>query len=55
MSGAARLPLYRVAIETGLRANELRELTLASVVFDRARPYIVAQAGTTKNHKLARQ
>ena len=27
MSGAARALLYRLAIETGLRANELRNLT----------------------------
>jgi hypothetical protein len=55
MSGRERLLLYRVAIETGLRAKELRELTLGSVVFDRSRPFITAQAGTTKNHKLAKQ
>jgi integrase len=55
MTGVDRLLLYRVAIETGLRAGELRDLTRSSVVFDAKRPYIIAQAGTTKSRKLARQ
>ncbi len=55
MTGAARLLLYRTAIETGLRASELRDLSRSSVVFDVSRPYIVAEAGTTKNRKRAQQ
>ncbi len=55
MTGEERLLLYRVAIETGLRANELRQLTRSSLVLDAKRPYIVAKAGTTKNRKRAQQ
>ena len=55
MAGSERLLLYRAAIETGLRAHELRSLTRSSVVFDAVRPYIVAEAGSTKNRKLAKQ
>ncbi|MEX0585179.1 MAG: recombinase XerD, partial [Pirellulales bacterium] len=55
MTGAERVLLFRVAIETGLRANELRSLTRASLVLDATRPYIVAKAGSTKNRKRAQQ
>lgn len=55
MKGTERLLLYGVAIEAGLRANELRELTRSSLVFDPKQPYIVARAGTTKNRKPAKQ
>ncbi len=55
MAGPERVLLYRVAIETGLRANELRSLTRASLVLDATRPYIVAAAGSTKNRKRAQQ
>ncbi len=55
MRGAERVLLYRVAIETGLRSNELRQLTRSSLVLDAKRPYIVAEAGSTKNRKRARQ
>ena len=55
MAGPDRVLLYRVAIETGLRANELRNLTCASLVLDVVRPYIVAAAGSTKNRKRAQQ
>ena len=55
MSGPERVLLYRVAIETGLRANELRELTRASLASNSTRPYIVAVAGSTKNRKRAQQ
>ena len=55
MTGAERVLLYRVAIETGLRANELRCLTRVSLVLDPKRPYIVAAAGSTKNRQRAQQ
>lgn len=55
MTGAERVLPYRVAIETGLLANELRELTRGSLVLDATRPYIVAAAGTTKNRKRTQQ
>jgi integrase len=53
MTGAERLVLYRLAIETGLRAGELRDLVRSSLVLNAERPYIVAKAGSTKNRKRA--
>jgi len=55
MSGAERVFLYRTAIESGLRAGELRSLTRRSLVLDATRPYIVAAAGSTKNRRRAQQ
>jgi integrase len=55
MTGAERALLYRVAIQTGLRANELRSLTRASAVVDAPRPYIRVSAADTKNSKAAQQ
>lgn len=54
MTGAELL-LYRTAIETGLRSNELRSLTRTSVVLHESRPFIRAKAAATKNHKYAQQ
>lgn len=55
MSAAERLLLYQLAIETGLRAGELRQLMRSSVVLKATRPHILAAAGTTKNRQLAKQ
>jgi integrase len=55
MPGAERVSLYRLAIETGLRANELRSLTRSSLVLDAEQPYIVAKMGSTKNRERAQQ
>lgn len=55
MEGSQRALLYRVAIETGLRANELRSLTRASLWLDDAAPCIVVKARSTKNKRDARQ
>ena len=55
MIGAERLLLYRTAIQTGLRANELRSLTRGRLYFDSSPPYIVCKAGSTKNRKDAHQ
>lgn len=55
MSGSERRLLYRLAIETGLRSNELRSLTRGSLFLNSDRPYIVGTADSTKNKKDARQ
>jgi len=55
MTGYERLLLYRTAIQTGLRSNELRSLTRGRLYFDVDRPYITCKAGSTKNRKDARQ
>ena len=55
MAGRDRLLLYRTAIETGLRSNELRGLTRMSLVLEPKEPYVRAKAATTKNHKEAQQ
>jgi integrase len=55
MSGAERRLLYQTALQTGLRSNELRSLTRGCIVANADRPFIVCDAGTTKNRKQARQ
>ena len=55
MTGSERLLLYRTAIQTGLRSNELRSLTRGQLYFDSDPPYITCKAGSTKNRKDARQ
>jgi integrase len=55
MSSEERLLLYRTAIETGLRSNELRSLTRGRLYFDAAPPYITCKAKSTKNGQDARQ
>jgi hypothetical protein len=47
--------LYRTAIQTGLRSNELRSLTRGRLYFDADPPYITCKAKSTKNGKDARQ
>ncbi len=49
MTGYERALLYRLAIETGLRANELRNLTISS--FDLKACTIMAVAAYSKNRK----
>jgi integrase len=53
MSAADRGLLYRVAVETGLRAGELRSLTRGSFKLDGDQPEVTAKAGYTKNRKVA--
>ena len=55
MTGKARALLYRLAVETGLRANELRSLTRSSFHLDGADPVVNVTRGSTKNRKGARQ
>jgi integrase len=51
MDGYQRALLYRLAIETGLRANELRNLRVGS--FDLERCTVTVESQHTKNHKEA--
>jgi len=55
MSGGERLTLYQTAIQSGLRANELRSLTRGRLYFDSSPPYVTCKAGSTKNKQNARQ
>jgi len=51
MTGPERVMLYRLAVETGLRANELRSLKKNS--FDFANCTVTVELGHTKNKKKA--
>ena len=55
MPAEERWLLYRVAIETGLRAGELRSLTRGRLFLDSDPPYITCKSCNTKNGKPARQ
>lgn len=55
MPAAERVLLYAVAIQTGLRSNELRSLTKGQLFLDHNQPFITCEAGWTKNRKKARQ
>ena len=55
MTGSERQLLYRTAIQTRLRSNELRNLPRGQLYFDSNPPYITCKAGSTKNRKDARQ
>ena len=55
ISPGERLLLYATAIQTGLRAKELRGLTKGRLFLDVDPPFIVAKAAGTKNRKDARQ
>ena len=54
-SGHERFLLYATAIQTGLRAKELRQLTRGRMFLDDEAPYIACKARTTKNGKTAKQ
>jgi integrase len=51
MTGPARVMLYRLAVETGLRANELRSLTRASFQLDGDDPAVSIAAAYAKNRR----
>ena len=55
MDGTERVLLYGTAIQTGLRSGELRSLTPGKLFLEAERPYVVCQAGSTKNKKISRQ
>lgn len=52
---AERLLLYATAIQTGLRASELRTLSRGSLYLDAKPPYVVVKGAGTKNRKDAHQ
>jgi integrase len=51
LTGRARAMLYRVAMETGLRRNELRSLRAADVETESTPPCIIVHPTNTKNRK----
>ena len=51
MSGPERAMLYRVAVGSGLRSNELRSLTLRSFALDAEPPTIAVEAGYSKRRR----
>ena len=55
MEAQERLLLYRLAIQTGLRASELTELTRSRLVLDNDAPHVLCKAAGTKNRKQAKQ
>jgi len=55
MPAAERVLLYATAIQTGLRAGELRSLTRGRLFVDSDPPYVTCKAAATKNAKDARQ
>jgi site-specific recombinase XerD len=55
MSGLERALLYATAIQTGLRSNELRALTRASLSLSSKQPFVSVDARHTKNRKRAKQ
>jgi len=52
LDGFSRAILYRVAMETGLRRKELRELSVGSFDFDSPTPSVMLEAGKSKNRKV---
>ena len=55
LSGRARAMLYRAAMETGFRRNELRKLKVSSFQFDQTTPTVVLPAASTKNRRPTTQ
>ncbi len=55
ITGPERAMLYELAIQTGLRSNELRNLTAGKLHLDADPPFVIVGAGTAKNRKQARQ
>ena len=51
VSGPDRAILYRVGVETGLRASELRSLTVASFALNAAPPTVTVAAGYSKRRR----
>ncbi len=55
MTGSERAMLYSVAIQTGLRSNEIRSLTRGKLHLTSSPPFVMVDAKRTKNSKPARQ
>ena len=53
MSGPERAMLYRLAVETGLRAGELQSLTTGSFDLDGSEPTVIVDGAYTKNAEPA--
>jgi integrase len=53
ISGSDRALLYEAAVRTGLRANELRSVTRTDLHLEGDEPYMICQAGSTKNRREA--
>jgi len=51
MTGVERAMLYRLAVETGFRANELRSLTRGSLALDGEHPSVAVAAGYSKRRR----
>jgi len=51
LTGPQRATVYRLACETGLRANEIRNLTVSSIDFEKAT--VSVSSAYTKNKKVA--
>ncbi|MCC7171368.1 MAG: tyrosine-type recombinase/integrase [Planctomycetes bacterium] len=51
LTGSDRAMLYRLAVETGLRANELRSLRVASFDLGSARPTVTVAAASSKRRR----
>ncbi len=55
MNPLERVALYAVAVQTGLRQNELRSVTKADLFLAGDKPYVRCKAENTKNGQEARQ
>lgn len=55
MSGRDRAVLYRLALGSGLRANEIRSLTTRSFRLDATPPVVACEAGQAKNRRRTEQ
>ena len=53
MPGAERALLYRLALESGLRANELRTLNRGNFDLNETAPTVTVEAGNAKNRRRA--
>ena len=52
--GAERAIVYRLAVSTGLRANEIRTLAAGAFDLDSEKPTLTVKASNTKNRKAVR-
>lgn len=55
LKGADRVTLYMLALETGLRVNEIAGLTRGKLTLTDPKPYVTCKAAGTKNRKPAKQ
>lgn len=55
LTGIERATLYSLAIQTGLRSGEIRSLTRGNLHLTGENPFVMADAGSTKNKRTAKQ